>query len=121
MTALAFSPNSKQSRMMTSEKVKVTGYASTEAIDAAGEIFTSSAIRDALPDFFRGGHRRDAWNHDMVAAGVVIEAEIDSKGRTSIVAKVVDFPRGQESSRGCFKGFSGRGKDPGPRLQRTAG
>ena len=37
------------------DTVVVKGYASSEVVDSAGEIVTASAIRDALPDYFRDG------------------------------------------------------------------
>jgi hypothetical protein len=92
------------------ETVKVSGYASSEVVESAGEIVTASAIRDALPDYFRDGTGALREMHSMVAAGVVIEAEIDAKNRTAIVAKVVDPSTIRKLRAGVFKGLSIGGK-----------
>lgn len=92
------------------ETVKVSGYASSEVVDSAGEIVTASAIRDALPDYFKGGTGALREMHAMIAAGVVVEAEIDAKNRTAIVAKVVDPGTIKKLRAGVFKGFSIGGK-----------
>ena len=92
------------------ETVKVSGYASSEVVDSAGEIVTASAIRDALPDYFKDGTGALREMHAMVAAGVVIEAEIDAKNRTAIVARVVDPGTIKKLRAGVFRGFSIGGK-----------
>ncbi len=92
------------------ETVKVSGYASSEVVDSAGEVVTASAIRDALPDYFKDGTGALREMHAMVAAGVVVEADIDSKNRTAIVAKVVDAGTIKKLRAGVFRGFSIGGK-----------
>jgi phage head maturation protease len=48
--------------------------------------------------------------HNMVAAGVVVEGEIDAKNRFAIVAKVVDTNTIKKLRAGVFRGFSIGGK-----------
>ena len=92
------------------DTVTVTGYASSEVVDSDGEIVTASAIRDALPDYFRDGTGALREMHQMVAAGVVVSAEIDDKNRTAILATVVDSGTIRKLRAGVLKGFSIGGK-----------
>ena len=88
------------------DTVTVTGFASSEVVDSDGEIVTAAAMRDALPDYLRDGTGALREMHSMIAAGVVIEAKIDDKNRTAIVAKVVDPGTIKKLRAGVFKGFS---------------
>jgi hypothetical protein len=93
------------------DTLRVSGYASSEAIDSSGEVVTASAIKDALPEFFKlGGTGPLREMHGLVAAGVVLEAEIDDANRTVIVAKVVDASTIRKIKAGVLKGFSIGGK-----------
>jgi hypothetical protein len=92
------------------DSVRVTGFASSEAVDADGEVVTASAIRDSLPDYFRNGTGALREMHQMVAAGVVVEAEIDGANRTVVIAKVVDPGTIRKLRAGVFRGFSIGGK-----------
>jgi len=92
------------------ETVRVSGVASSETVDAAGEVVAATAIKDALPDFFKGGTGALREMHQMIAAGVVLEAEIDTANRTVIIAKVVDPGTIRKLRAGVFRGFSIGGK-----------
>lgn len=67
----------------------VAGIASTEAVDADGEIIKASAIAAALPDFMRHGTGALREMHQLSAAGTVLRAEVEG-GETMIEAHVVD-------------------------------
>jgi phage head maturation protease len=81
----------------------VSGYASTETIDMAGEIVAKQAIADALNDYMKYANVREM--HMNSAAGVVEKAEIDEKG-LYITAKVVDDSAWAKVKTGVYKGFS---------------
>jgi hypothetical protein len=81
----------------------VKGYASTEAVDMAGEIVSKQAIADALNDFMKYGNVREM--HVNSAAGVVEKAMVDEKG-LYITAKVVDDSAWKKVTTGVYKGFS---------------
>jgi hypothetical protein len=80
--------------------LRVSGIASTESIDADGEVVTSSAMKAALPGFFRHGTGALREMHQPIAAGTVDEAEVDGNV-TRIVATVVD----KEASRRFFSAY----------------
>jgi hypothetical protein len=94
----------------------VTGIASTETVDSAGEIVTAEAIRKALPDFMAHGTGALREMHGLRAAGKVDHAEIDDQNRTLIEATVVDPVAIKKVQTGVYKGLScgGRvlGRDP---------
>jgi phage head maturation protease len=81
----------------------VSGYASTEAVDMAGEIVSKQAIAEALNDFMKFGNVREM--HVNSAAGVVEKAVVDEKG-LYITAKVVDDSAWSKVKAGVYKGFS---------------
>jgi prohead serine protease len=88
----------------------VTGYATTESVDSAGEVVLAKAIKAALPDFFKHGSGPLREMHQLSAAGIVTEAEIDSQNRTRIVATVVDEAAIKKCLKGVYVGFSIGGK-----------
>jgi hypothetical protein len=86
--------------------LKVSGVASTETPDRAGEIVKAEAIREALPDFFAHGTGALREMHGLSAAGTVDEAEIDDSNKTLITATVVDPVAIKKVQTGVYKGFS---------------
>jgi hypothetical protein len=84
----------------------VTGIASTETPDSAGEIVTADAIRKALPDFMSLGTGALREMHGLSAAGKVDRAEIDDANRTVIEGTVVDPVAIKKVQTGVYKGFS---------------
>ncbi len=87
----------------------VAGIASTEAVDADGEIIKASAIAAALPDFMRHGTGALREMHQLSAAGTVISARVEG-GETMIEAHVVDPVAVKKVQAGVYKGFSVGGK-----------
>jgi phage head maturation protease len=81
----------------------VSGYASTEKVDMAGEIVSKSAIEAALTDYMSYANVREM--HMNKAAGIVERAEVDEKG-LYITAKVVDDSAWTKVKAGVYKGFS---------------
>jgi HK97 family phage prohead protease len=81
----------------------VAGYASTEAVDAHGEIVTKAAIEAALDDYLEWGNVREM--HMLSAVGVTEEASIDEKG-LYIAAKITDDIAWGKVTSGTYKGFS---------------
>ncbi len=84
----------------------VTGIASSEAIDSAGEIIRADAIRAALPGFFLHGTGALREMHQLSAAGTVDEAQVDDANKTVISATVVDPLAIKKIKSGVYKGFS---------------
>ena len=89
------------------EQRLVFGYASTEAIDAAGEIVLKSAIEDALDDYLAYPALREM--HQLSAVGKTVEASVDGRG-LYIGAKIVDDVAWGKVTSGVYKGFSIGGK-----------
>lgn len=89
------------------ERRMVFGYASTEAIDAHGEIVLKSAIEDALADYLEFANLREM--HQLSAVGTTEEAEVDDKG-LYIGAKVTDDTAWGKVTSKTYKGFSIGGK-----------
>lgn len=85
--------------------LRVTGIASTEAVDSAGEVVKADAIEGALPEFFRFGTGPLREMHQLSAAGTVDKAEVVD-GITSIEATVVDPVAIRKVKAGVYKGFS---------------
>jgi hypothetical protein len=81
----------------------VEGYASTEALDAQGEIVTRDAIKMALPDYMKFGNVREM--HQPKAAGKTKSATIDDKGMY-ISVKVVADDAWKLVKEGVYSGFS---------------
>jgi phage head maturation protease len=102
--------------------IKVYGVASSETRDGAGEIVRAEAMQNALPDYSRFPALREM--HQPMAAGKVLEAEVDADGVTSIVAHVVDPVAIVKVRTGVYAGFSIGGKvlkrDPNDRTIITA-
>lgn len=90
----------------------VAGIASTEAVDADGEIIKAAAIAAALPDFMRHGSGALREMHQLSAAGTVISASVEN-GETLIEAHVVDPVAVKKVQAGVYKGFSVGGKVTG--------
>jgi hypothetical protein len=86
--------------------VTVFGIASTEAVDAHGEIITKAAMQAALPDFMKYGTGALRSMHQPIAAGVVTKAEVNDDGDTVIEAHVVDENEVKKVKAGVYKGFS---------------
>jgi HK97 family phage prohead protease len=85
------------------EQRLVFGYATTEALDAHGEVVKREAIAAALPQYMRFGNIREM--HQLSAVGVAKEAEFDAKG-LYVKAKVVDDEAWAKVREGVYKGFS---------------
>jgi hypothetical protein len=86
--------------------VTVFGIASTEAVDAHGEVVSKAAMENALPDFMKYGTGALRSMHQPIAAGVVTKAEVNDDGQTVIEAKVVDENEVKKVKAGVYKGFS---------------
>lgn len=86
----------------------VSGIASTEAVDADGEVVTADAMRKALPAYLQCGTVREM--HQPIAAGVPISAFVDEDGKTHFTAKIVDQGTIDKIKAGVLKGFSIGGK-----------
>jgi HK97 family phage prohead protease len=89
------------------EQRMVFGYASTEAVDAQGEVVLKSAVEDALADYMTFANIREM--HQLSAVGTTEEASIDDKG-LYIAAKVVDDIAWEKVVKGVYRGFSVGGK-----------
>lgn len=88
-------------------KRMVWGYASTEAMDAQGEIVKIDAIKSALPDYMKFGNVREM--HQPSAVGKVKQASVDNLG-LYIGVKVVDRGAWEKVEEGVYTGFSIGGK-----------
>jgi len=86
----------------------VSGIASTEAVDADGEIVTADAMRKALPSYLQSGTVREM--HQPIAAGQPISAHVDDEGKTHFTAKIIDVGTIAKIKSGVLKGFSIGGK-----------
>lgn len=86
----------------------VSGIASTEAVDADGEIVTADAMRKALPSYLQCGTVREM--HQPIAAGNPISAHVDDDGKTHFTAHIVDAGTIAKIKAGVLKGFSIGGK-----------
>jgi hypothetical protein len=86
----------------------VSGVASSEAVDADGEIITSDAMKAALPDYMKFGAIREM--HQPIAAGSAIKCEVDAAGVTHLEAKIVDPTTVMKIEEEVLKGFSVGGK-----------
>jgi ribosomal protein L16 Arg81 hydroxylase len=88
--------------------IKVFGIASSETRDAAKEIVLADAMKSALPDYSRFPALREM--HQPMAAGKVLEADVDDDNITHIVAHVVDPVAITKVKTGVYAGFSIGGK-----------
>lgn len=86
----------------------VSGIASTEAVDADGEIVTADAMRKALPSYLQCGTVREM--HQPIAAGNPISAHVDDDGKTHFTAHIVDAGTIAKIKANVLKGFSIGGK-----------
>lgn len=86
----------------------VAGIASSEAVDSDGEIITSAAMKDAIPDYMKFGALREM--HQPIAAGSALSCEVQEDGRTYLEALVVDSESVKKVKAGVLKGFSIGGK-----------
>ena len=86
----------------------VSGIASSESVDADGEIITADAMREALPSYLQKGTVREM--HQPLAAGVPISAHVDDEGKTHFTARIVDVGTIAKIKAGVLKGFSIGGK-----------
>lgn len=97
--------------------IRVTGVASTGAIDDADERVLPEAMKAALPAYMRFGALREM--HGLTAAGATLSAEVTDDGATRIETHVVDPVAVKKVQLGVYKGFSIGGKvlerDPGDR------
>lgn len=83
----------------------VSGICSSDTKDADGEIITSNAIKQAIPDYMRFGAVRE--QHDpMKAAGTALLMEVQEDGKTNFEALVVDPIAITKVKTGVYKGFS---------------
>ena len=89
------------------EERTVSGYASTEATDEAGEKILKSGIAEALSDYMKFANIREM--HTDSAVGVAEDAFVDETG-LYITAKVVDSNAWAKVVAGVYKGFSVGGK-----------
>ncbi len=88
--------------------LKVYGVASSESRDSDGEIIKAEAVRRALPDYLDYGNVREM--HGAVAAGVALEAHVDTEGVTHFGALIVDPTSVKKVQTKVLKGFSLGGK-----------
>ncbi len=82
----------------------VSGLASSEAIDADGEIVEAAAMRAAIPEYMRWGNIREM--HQAIAAGKALAVEVGDDGKTNVTAHVVDKSSVEKIKAGVLKGFS---------------
>ena len=88
--------------------VIIEGIASSEAVDADGEVITADAMRKAIPAFMQAPAVREM--HDNIAAGKVLSAFVDDDGNTHVRAKIVDQGTVQKIKDKVLRGFSIFGK-----------
>jgi HK97 family phage prohead protease len=88
--------------------ITVYGIASSNSRDGAGEIVHSDAMKAALPDYSKFPALREM--HQSIAAGRVVEADVDEDGITNIAALVVDPTAILKVKTGVYAGFSIGGK-----------
>jgi hypothetical protein len=88
--------------------IRVTGVASTGAIDEADERVLPAAMKAALPAYMRFGALREM--HGLSAAGATLSAEVTDDGATRIETHVVDPVAVKKVQLGVYKGFSIGGK-----------
>ena len=86
------------------EKHMVYGYASTPDMDSDGEIISTKAMKQALPEYMKFPAIREM--HQPKAAGKTIEATIDSKKGLYIGAKIVDKSAWEKVKEGVYPAFS---------------
>jgi hypothetical protein len=88
--------------------IKVSGIASSGAVDEADETVLPAAMKAALPSYMRFGALREM--HGLSAAGATLSAEVGDDGLTRIETHVVDPLAVKKVQLGVYKGFSIGGK-----------
>lgn len=88
--------------------VRITGIASTEDLDSAGEIIRADAIRRAIPGYTQFPSLREM--HGLSAAGTTTEIEVGEDNITRIMAHVVDPVAIRKIRTGTYRGLSIGGK-----------
>jgi len=86
----------------------VSGIASSETVDGAGEVVKAQAMRDAIPDYMKFGAVREM--HANIAAGTALSINVDAEGVTHFEAHVVDPTSCKKVETNVLKGFSIGGK-----------
>jgi len=83
----------------------VSGIASTEAIDGAGDIISFEAVAEALPDYMKFGNIREM--HQLIAIGSIVDYKLDAKKKELwIDVKISDDQAWKKVQDGVYKGFS---------------
>jgi hypothetical protein len=108
MNAHFYAPLSKVEKS-NDGSLRIVGVASRETIDSDGEIIKASAMKKALPDFFKHGTGALRVMHQPIAAGTVDSATSEGDA-TVIEATIVDRDAIQKTLTGVFKGLSIGGK-----------
>lgn len=85
----------------------VSGIASSESVDADGEVILSQAIADAIPDYMKFGAVREMHNNS--ACGTALSMMVVND-KTMFEALVVDPIAVKKINTGVYKGFSIGGK-----------
>ena len=89
----------------------VSGIASSETVDGAGETVKADAMKAAIPDYMKFGAVREM--HQPIAAGTAVSIAVNESGQTEFEAHVVDAGSVQKVNAGVLKGFSIGGKVTG--------
>ncbi|MBV9512064.1 MAG: HK97 family phage prohead protease [Caulobacteraceae bacterium] len=84
--------------------IRVSGVASSGAVDEADETVLPAAMKAALPAYMRFGALREM--HGLSAAGATLSAEVGDDGLTRIETHVVDPMAVRKVKLGVYKGFS---------------
>lgn len=83
----------------------VTGIASSEVVDAQGDVVTADAMKAAIPDYMKFGAVREM--HDAKkAAGTALEIVVGEDGVTTFQAHIVDPIAVKKVQSSVYKGFS---------------
>lgn len=89
--------------------IRVWGIASSEAVDADGEVVAKDAIKTAIPDYLQWGAVREM--HDpKKAAGTALDIAVQDDGKTRFGAVIVDSEAVKKVQAKVYKGFSIGGK-----------
>jgi hypothetical protein len=91
--------------------LKVSGIASSETVDGAGEVVLADAMKAAIPDYMAFGAVREM--HQAWAAGTALKCEVNEAGQTEFEALIVDSEAIKKVETGTYKGFSIGGKVTG--------
>lgn len=92
------------------ERRMVWGYASTEALDSAGDRIALSALREALPDYMKFANIREM--HQPSAVGRTVAAVVDDVG-LYIGGHIVDDAAWKKVQARVYNGFSVGGWETG--------